>query len=168
MWHGEGYGEILPEDIDEFSNMQKIKTDTAEEWMDIMRTLPEREVKEEFCRLLREPAKKDWGGESNDHFSNSVSIGGRRRTAAFLLKGPGSGFREMTLDMCGKRADQIHRLAQSDADVSVVQHAHLIGEVIRKTLRNYIVRPGGRGRKYCLIDGQSTYRILKAYDFISG
>ena len=69
----------------------------------------------------------------------------------------------MTLDMCGKRADQIHRVVDSDADVSIVQHSHLIGAVVRRTLRNLTVYPGGNRRKYCLIDGQATYRILKAY-----
>jgi hypothetical protein len=71
----------------------------------------------------------------------------------------------MTLEMCGAKADQIHRLVRSGADVSIVQHCHLIGEVVRETLRNLTVRPG-QLRKYCLIDGQATYRILKAYSLL--
>jgi hypothetical protein len=121
-------------------------------------------VKECFAALLNEPTKKDWGGEQNDHFSANVTLAGRRRTAAFLLKGP-ARFDEMTLDMCGKRADQILRLADSHADISVVQHAHLIGHAVRETLRRITAVPG-RARKYCLIDGQTTYRILKAYKFL--
>ena len=165
MWLGSSFGEIQPEDIDQFSEMSQVEVGSAEEWKDAMSALPESRVKEAFAGLLSEPTKKDWGGEFDDHFSGNVSVRGRRRTAAFLLKGP-SSFREMTLEMCGKRADQIHRMVDSDADISVVQHAHLIGAVVRRTLRELTVRPGDSRRKYCLIDGQATYRILKAYSLL--
>ncbi len=165
MFLGSDFGEILPEDIDEFSKMNEIKVKDATEWMSTMRSLPEDIVKEKIAGLLSEPIKKDWGGESNDHFSANVSVCGRRRTAAFLLKGK-SRFREMTLEMCGKRADQIHRLVDTDADISIVQHAHTIGPVVRRTLRNETIRPGNTRRKYCFIDGQATYRILKAHSLL--
>jgi hypothetical protein len=164
MWIGRDFGEILPEDIDQFSRMKEVHVASAEEWLRVMGRLPEATVKAALAQLLSEPTKKDWGGETNDHFSSNVLIGGQRKTAAFLLKGP-TMFREMTLEMCGKRADQIYRLANSGADVSIVQHSHLIGEVVRTTLRNMTVYPG-RPRKYCLIDGQATYRILKAYSLL--
>ena len=165
MWHGRDFGEILLEDIDQFSRMTNVSTESADEWLGVMREIPEETVKEAIGHLLSEPTKKDWGGESNDHFSANVSVLGQRRSAAFLLKGP-SQFRELTLEMCGKRADQIHRMVNSDADVCVVQHSHLIGHIVRKTLRTLTVLPGGTRRKYCLIDGQATYRILKAYSLL--
>ena len=165
MLLGCSFGEILPEDIDQFSRMRDVEVGSADEWMDAIRAVQEAAVKEAIATLLSEPSKKDWGGESDDHFSGNVSVRGRRRSAAFLLKGP-SKFREMTLDMCGKRADQIHRMVDSGADVCVVQHSHLIGATVRRTLRNETVRPGGSRRKYCLIDGQATYRILKAYSLL--
>lgn len=165
MWEGLGIGEILPEDIDQFSRMKGVTVNSAEEWMDAMRKLPEEHIKASFAKLLSEPTKKDWGGESNDHFSGNVTIAGRRKTAAFLLKGP-TKFKEMTLDMCGKRADQIFRLTNSDADISVVQHCHLVGEAVRTTLRRLTVYPGSSHRKFCVIDGQATYRILKAYELV--
>ena len=65
--------------------------------------------------------------------------------------------------MCGKRADQVHRLVDTDADISIVQHVHLVGPTVRRTLRNLIMYPGGMRRKYCVIDGPATYRILQAY-----
>ena len=165
MWLGRSFGEILPEDIDQFSRMRDVEVESADEWMDAMRPLPETKVKEAIASLLSEPAKNDWGGESDDHFSANVLVHGRRRTAAFLLKGP-TQFREMTLEMCGRRADQIHRMVDSNADVSVVQHSHLIGTVVRRTLRELTIRPGNSRRKYCLIDGLATYRILKAHSLI--
>ena len=163
-WLGRDFGEILPEDIDQFSEMRRVEVST-DEWMTAMRDVPEADVKKAITKLLAEPPKKDWGGESNDHFSANVSVRGQRKTAAFLLKGP-SKFRELTLDMCGKRADQIHRMVDADADICIIQHAHLIGATVRRTLRTEAIRPGGSRRKYCLIDGQATYRILKAYSIL--
>lgn len=158
-------GEILPEDIDEFKKMSEITVGSKGEWMNAMKSVPESEVKNAFCTLLKEPSKNDWGGETDDHFSRSITINQRRRTASFLLKGP-SQFREMTLDMCGKRADQIHRMVDTRADVSIIQHAHLVGSVVRRTLRDLTMYPGERLRKYCIIDGKSTYQILKAYSLL--
>lgn len=100
----------------------------------------------------------------NDHFSASIAVKERRRTAAFLLKDP-TNFREMTMEMCGKRADQIYRLVGSGAEISIVQNSHQIGEVVRGTLRSLTVLPGSP-RKYCVIDGQTTYRIFKAYGLL--
>ncbi len=160
-WLGQEFGEILPEDIEQFSAMKNVEVASAEEWQKEMSELAEAAVKKALAELLREPTKKDWGGESDDHFSGNVVVGGRRRTAAFLLKGP-TNFREMTLEMAGKRADQIYRLTRTDAEIYVVQHSHLIGDAVRGTLRALTVRPGGR-KKYCVIDGLATYRILKAY-----
>lgn len=164
MWLGRDFGELLAEDIDQFANLQSATVSDADEWMDVMRAMPEAEVKGRLASLLGEPVKADWGGETNDLYSAHVQVGGRRRTAAFLLKGP-TNFREMTLDMCGKRADQVLRLTKSGADISIVQHSHQIGEAVRETLRALVVKPG-RPRKYCLIDGQTTYRILKANNLL--
>ena len=37
------------------------------------------------------------------------------------------------------------------------------GEAVRATLRAFAVAPN-QPRRYCVIDGKSTYKILKAYD----
>lgn len=166
MWAGQDFGEILVEDIEQFSDAKHIKITNESEWQDVMSKLPEKQVKEAIAGILAEPVKKDWGGESDDHFSASTTIGGRRKTTAFLLKGP-SNFREMTLEMCGKRADQIYRLAKTGAEVLVVQHSHLIGDAVRETLRAFAIQPGGKSRKYCVMDGMCTYRVLKAYGKLS-
>lgn len=164
VWLGRDYGEILPEDIEEFSAMKSVKVADANEWMSVMRKVPEEQVKNSIAALLNEPAKADWGGEENDHFSSNATVAGRRRTAAFLLKGP-TMFREMTPAMCGKNGDQIYRLSNTGADISVVQHSHLIGAAVRETVRNFIVQPG-HSRKFCIMDGQATYRLLKAYELL--
>jgi hypothetical protein len=164
VWLGHDYGEILPEDIAEFALMKDVVVSGADEWMSVMQNVPEEHVKRSIASLLKEPVKSDWGGEENDHFSASVTVAERRRTAAFLLKGP-TKFQEMTPAMCGKNGDQIYRLAKTGADLSVVQHAHLVGAAVRETLRSMVVTPG-RSRKFCVMDGQATYRLLKAHGLL--
>jgi len=164
MWYGYDWGEVLPEDIAEFARMKHVVAESAEEWMSAMRSVPEVHVKRSIASLLREPVKADWGGEENDHYSANASLGGRRQTAAFLLKGPAK-FQEMTPAMCGKNGDQIYRLVNAGADISVIQHAHLIGPAVRETIRRMVVTPG-RSRKYCVMDGLATYRLLKAYNLM--
>jgi hypothetical protein len=163
-WSGSEYGELLPEDIDEFSQLSTVKNVDADEWLNAMKAIPEQHIKESFAKLLTEPVKADWGGEENDHFSANLHVGGRRKTAAFLLKGP-TRFAEMTPAMCGKNGDQIYRLTKAGADISLIQHAHLVGPAVREQLRAMVVGPG-RSRKFCIIDGQATYRILKAYNLL--
>jgi hypothetical protein len=155
--------QLFATDIDQFRKASEV-TCTREEWTTAMRSIPESVVKDAFALLLGEPTRKDWGGEQADHFSASISIHNRRSTGAFLLKGPAS-FREMTMDHLGRRADQIYRLSCTPANILFVQHCHLIGEAVRSTLRTAAVVPH-RPRHYCLIDGQDTYKILKAYELL--
>jgi hypothetical protein len=164
IWLAYDYGEILPEDIAEFARMKEAFAASADEWMSVMESVPEAHVKKSIASLLNEPSKSDWGGEENDHFSANVTVADKRCTAAFLLKGPAK-FQEMTPAMCGKNGDQIYRLTKAGADISIVQHAHLIGPAVRETLRSMVVTPG-RPRKFCVMDGQATYRLLKAYGLL--
>jgi hypothetical protein len=161
-WEGFEWYEILPEDVDEFAKAKDVAEPTSEEWTEYMKNHPEANTKRKLCEILGDIPKADWGGEQHDHFSASLHLQGKRVSAAFVLKGPAQ-FREMTLDMLGKRADQIHRLATSTARLLIVQHAHDIGEAVRSTLRAFAVSPH-QPRRYCLIDGKATYKILKAYD----
>jgi hypothetical protein len=162
VWYGGSWYEIFPEDIDEFSQCKDVQVEAPSEWMDYIKNVPEEEIKSKLCEILGDIPKKDWGGEQDDHFTTSIHLGGERASSAFLLKGA-SSFREMTPEMLGKRADQIYRLANTPAQLLVVQHSHSIGEAVRATLRAFAVRPHDP-RKYCLIDGKDTYKILKAYN----
>lgn len=160
-WEGWSWYEIFAHDIRELERSLTVPRPQPEEWLDVMRVVPEADVKRFLCEILADVPRKDWGGELDDHFSAAVHLGTQRVTAAFLLKGP-AHFREMTMDLLGKRADQIFRLAQSPAQLLVVQHCHQIGEAVRATLRAFAVIPHNP-RRYCLIDGADTFRILKAY-----
>ncbi len=101
-------------------------------------------------------------GEQSDHYTSHLTLGGRRVSAAFLLKGP-ARFQPMTLNNLGKNNDQIVRLANEPADVLIVQHSHDITQPVRATLRAFAVQPS-RPRRYCLIDGRDSLRLLRAYD----
>jgi hypothetical protein len=77
MFIGRDFGEIMPEDIEQFSKMKEIHVPSAEEWLQVMRRLPEAAVKTAFAHLLSEPTKKDWGGEANAQtHSNGAAITG--------------------------------------------------------------------------------------------
>jgi len=156
--------EIFPEEIDQFSQIKNCPDPEIEEWQDYMKKTSENDIKLKLTSLFNDTTKKDWGGEMNDHFSTSLTIEKKRYNTAFLLKGP-ANFREMTLDMCGKRANQIVRLSKSPANLLVVQHCHNVSEDVRETLKKFAVTPSSP-RKYCIIDGKDTYKILKCYNLL--
>jgi hypothetical protein len=162
MWHGVTWFETFCDDIDEFQRVQTLPAPLVEEWHSVMSVLPEVEVKSRIASILADGIQKDWGGEQHDHYSAHVHLSGRRTTAAFVFKGP-SRFTPMTPAMLGKNADQIVRLASSSARLLVVQHSHEITDSVRLMLRAFAVAPHNP-RRYCLIDGRDTFRILRAYN----
>ena len=160
-WLYSGYMfETFPEDIDEFAAMRAVPREESSDAWHVLRDVPESRVKAAICDLLRQDARPDWGGEQSDHFSPHVHLSGRRTTAAFLLKGP-SRFRPMTAAHLGKNGDQIYRLANEPADLLVVQHSHLVTEPVRATLRQFALQPYS-SRRWCILDGPDTYRLLVA------
>ncbi len=161
-WHGWDWYEIFPQDINEFSRIKDTLEPSVDEWAAIMSILSEQEVKQAFCEILGDIPKKDSPAEQDDHFTSSVHLGDERVVAGFIFKGPGNGFREMTLDQLGKRADQIYRLASSPARLLIVQHCHQIGEAVYETLRRFAVTPHNP-RRYCLMNGKDTYKILRSF-----
>jgi hypothetical protein len=112
--------------------------------------------------ILRESLPLDWGGEASDFFTSHLHVGDQRVTAAFLLKGPGNKFSPMTLRHLGKNGDQIVRLSKEPADVLVVQHCHDIQPSVQETLKLFATQPGNP-KRYCLIDGRESLRLLQAF-----
>jgi hypothetical protein len=160
MFWGYEFGENFIEDFDEFNKIKSI-----EKPVDInqMKYISEKAFKICLTEILGNSAKKDWGGERSDHYTAHLHLNGKRVTAAFLLKGPGGGFRPMGLNHLGKKNDQIYRLAQEPADIFFVQHCHEITPPVRATLRAFVVQPSC-SRRYCLIDGRDSLSLLKAYN----
>ena len=65
----------------------------------------------------------------------------------------------------GKNGDQIVRLASEPAQLLILQHCHLVSPAVVTTLRAFAVNPSAP-RRYCVIDGPDTYRLLQAYDLL--
>jgi len=155
------YYRVHAEQFEEFS---RVATQSLPASFDEMKDIPERVVKQAFAQHLRENAPKDWGGETSDFFTSHLHIEGRRVSTAFLLKGPAK-FTPMTLRHLGKNGDQIIRLSHEPAEVLVVQHCHDILPQVIETLKVFATQPS-RPKRYCLIDGRETLRILRTYDLL--
>jgi hypothetical protein len=158
VWWGHNFYEHFVEDFAEFS-----KVDSVAEPADPspMQVVSERAFKRALRTILGDVAALDWGGETSDYVSAHLHLDGRRVMGAFLLKGP-ANFVPMTLRHLGKNNDQIYRLAMEPADVLFVQHCHDVTPPVRATLRAFAVQPS-RPRRYCVIDGRDSLRLLLAY-----
>lgn len=157
-WFGHEFYEVFVEDFAEFAKV--LEEPVPADWS-AMQNISERAFKTCLAEILNDSVTADWGGEQSDHFSSHVTLGGHRVAAAFLLKGP-ARFAPMGLNNLGKNNDQIVRLANEPADVLVVQHCHDILQPVRATLRAFAVQPS-RPRRYCLLDGRDSFRLLRAY-----
>ncbi len=159
------YNDYYRVHVEQFEEFSRVAADPLPPSFDEMKDVPERMVKQAIARHLRENAPKDWGGETSDFFTSHLHIEGRRVSAAFLFKGP-ARFTPMTLRHLGKNGDQIVRLSHEPAEVLIVQHCHDILPQVVETLKVFATQPS-RPKRYCLIDGRETLRILRTYDLLS-
>ena len=159
MWFGYDFFENFIEDFDEFSRVAEVPLPPDPE---PMKQIPETAFKSCLAQILGDVNQKDWGGEHSDYYSAHLHLKGQRLKAAFLLKGP-HNFRPMGLNHLGKNNDQIVRLSYEPANVLIVQHCHDILPPVRETLRAFAVQPSNP-RRYCLIDGRDSLRLLYAYN----
>ena len=159
LWSRGEFGQNYLEDFDEFS---VVSDHPLPKDFSAMENVPEIGVKRALAKVLVDNTTKDWGGETSDHFTSHLHLGGRRVSGAFLLKGP-ANFHPMTIRHLGTNGDQIVRLATEPADVLFVQHCHDITPAVITMLRAMAVQPG-RLRRYCCIDGSETLRFLQAFD----
>jgi hypothetical protein len=127
-----------------------------------LRQVLEATVKRITAGLLGENVvPKDWGGEQCDLWTSELLVDGRAHTAAFVLKGP-AVWRPMTIALLGKNGDQLNRLADTAAEVLVVQHCN----VIRPEVFSFVQRLASdfrNPRRYMIIDGFATLRLLRLY-----
>jgi hypothetical protein len=154
--------ELHPNDVDQFADLDSAWLPRGKEF-ERLTTFPERQIKQLICDLLGEhDTPKDWGGEESDVFTANLMVGGVRRTAAFLLKGP-AAFHQMRLSDCGKNDDQIYRLFNIPAQIFIVQHCHYIGPAVRKTVEAFALhRALSSPCHYLFVDGVTTARLLRA------
>lgn len=159
MWYGQEFFENFIEDFDEFNSVLNVPQPKN---CEPMQKISEKAFKMCLAEILGDNPSNDWGGETSDHYTSHIHLNGRRKTAAFLLKGP-ARFAPMNLNHLGKNNDQIVRLAKEPAQVLFVQHCHDVGQAVRETLRAFSVQPGNP-RRFCIIDGKDSLRLLKAYN----
>ena len=158
---------LYVEDIDSFRKVRDVNPSTV---MDVQENgyldRSEDSIQTALERILNVPFhKKDWGGEINDLYTANVIINGKRHETAFLLKGNGIGNKTMQISDCGHNGDQILRLCTSPAKLFVVQFVGRISEAIVSDIDGKMrqVRSQGKDVWYCIIDGQDTARVLRAY-----
>jgi hypothetical protein len=156
------YGEIFPREVDAFSRLDTVRAPTIHQ-LERLRYLPEREVKDHFAKVIGETfVPLDWGGEASDLFSSRITVGGKSVTAAFIFKGP-ARFHPMRVVDLGKNGDQAIRAFNEPAHLIVLQHCHRVESAVREHLRA-LANQVGRSKRFVVIDGADTYRILRAYD----
>lgn len=159
-WHN--HLEVHVSEIGSFEKAQTVQDRLTKASLDLLKDVPEADVKAAFAEIINEPmVPKDWGGEASDLFSSRVVLDGRRIATAFLFKGPAK-FHPMTPAHLGKNGDQIGRLFSEPADLLVLQHCHEVTVAVRRQMRAY-AQQMGNPRRFCIIDGYDTLRVLKAY-----
>ncbi len=126
-------------------------------------------IQQSLEEIMKESFHKvDWGGESNDLYTTNLKINGQRVATAFLLKGNGLDVKTMEIRHCGKNGNQILSLVKSPAELFIIQFVGNISESVIEDIRDKVelLRLKGKKAWYCIINGQDTARILKAYDKI--
>jgi hypothetical protein len=153
--------QVTVDDIDSFHRVRSIR-DPQPKRVEI----PEEQVKHGVQRIVGEAGDfKDWGGETNDLYTSRVRLHGRRKQASFAFKGRAQTGK-LTPGKMGKNGDQLQRLMATEADLFVVQYVGEISEtVVAQVAALALARAAGTGREvhYCVIDGQDTARLMKAY-----
>lgn len=149
------------DDIDSF----KAAWSTASASDTSLKKMPERKVNRAICTIVNQSEKKDWGGERNDIYTNNIVFKGKRRPAAFALKGMATKGM-LTLNKMGKKADQIQRLFEGTAEIHfVVYHGDIDERILDQMQAQAINKSVAKGKKiyYCPIDGKDLARLLAAY-----
>lgn len=156
--------EVFPRQVDQFAAID-FDDDVTYDDLERLSRVPEEEVKRALAALLGESViPKDWGGEQMDLWTTRLLVDGRQTSAAFLLKGM-SAFRPMTIDVLGRRGDQIDRMADTAAELLVLQHCHEVTPRVVSMLRAY-ASDYRNPRRYLIIDGFDTFRILKSVGWV--
>jgi hypothetical protein len=158
---------LYVEDIDSFSKVRDINPSMVAHSLSNGRL----ELSEEHVQVALEQIlevafhRRDWGGETNDLYTANVVVNGRRTATAFALKGKGCKASELTIADCGKNGDQLLRLLDSPAKLFIVQYVGPVSDAVVKDIEGKVEhrRTLGRPGWFCVIDGQDTARLLKAY-----
>lgn len=131
-----------------------------------LKNLSESAFKKGIQKILGEKGEfKDWGGEKSDLMTTRLVFKGKRIRAAFAFKGPGQPGK-LTIAKMGKNGDQGPRLFEEAADIYVVQNWREIDSQVHKFIETLAIAKSVTTSTpiiYCLIDGQDSDRLVRAY-----
>jgi hypothetical protein len=153
---------ITIDDIEAFAQVRRVP---AGEKADNLSDVPEEQIKEFLKAVIGETfAFKDWGGEKNDIHTSKLQFRGKRRLAAFAIKGRATKG-PLTPKKMGANGDQIARLFGSEAEVFFVVYHGKVDQSIYEHLRAFAVARAAGGSRvyYCVIDGADLARLAAAY-----
>lgn len=143
-WYPVEPGRVWPSSVDQFADVGFGQRLTKLNF-NPLKGVPEKDVKKAFADTSVNRSSRKTGGASSSTFRPAEfrsRVGAL--SAAFAFKGP-ANFHPMTIATLGKNGDQIDRLAQTAADLIVVQHCHSITAPVVNMLRHTPVIPGTRG-----------------------
>ncbi len=156
--------EIFIDDIKEFSRVRALPPQKLAALHP--KRLPERVFKYGIARILATKGKfQDWGGEKNDLYTNHITLYGKRRSAAFALKGPATR-PPLTIAKLGKHGDQITRLFSTHSQVFLIQfEGQIVDEVLQDMMAHAIRRSHETGREvfYGVIALEDSHRLRTKY-----
>jgi hypothetical protein len=154
--------EVTVEQIDQFSRVRSLSPKSLN-----MDPLSEEGFKRGLQRLFNDTGNhKDWGGERDDFFTNKLRLNGKRKSAAFALKGPGVGVKTMYPGKWGKRGTQIQRLVSVPATVFMLQFEGQIDEDSVEQLKKLTELKAHQENKqlfYGYIDKDDSILLRRAY-----
>jgi hypothetical protein len=160
------------EDIDSFRKVRDVNPRAVSDLLKAngLFEKSENDVQLAFEKILAVPMhKEDWGGEINDLYTTNIVINNARTDAAFLLKGNGLRKAKMEIADCGKNGDQLLRLTKSPARLLVVQFVGQVSEAVIDDIAGKVrdlTKQRGEQHHYCIIDGQDTARLMRAYGMV--
>lgn len=160
--------QISLEEIDNFSEVRNVPPEAvAHLHVDGYFDCLEEFIKASLQEILHEPLRlKDSPAELDDLYTSNVRVKGRRYPAAFMLKGRGVRSTLLTIKLCGKKGTQLVKLFDSPAEIFIVQFTgniseYVIKDVIGKTIAK---RSQKQAASFCIINGQDTVCLLRAYN----
>lgn len=153
--------QLYIDDIDSFKKVRNVRRGESA----VVRRMAERTINRALCKILNQSEKKDWGGERHDIYTNKIVLGGKRKSAAFALKGKAVKAK-LTPGKMGKNGDQIPRLFESTADIYFVGHNREIDDRVIDLMQTHALQKSiaaDRRIAFCVIDGDDLGRLAVAY-----
>ncbi len=150
------------DDIDSFAQVRN--TNRSNSPLD--NEMSETQFKQGLQGILGEPGQfKDWGGETADLITTRITLNGKRRSAAFALKGPAAKGK-LTPGKMGKNGDQIQRLFEAPCEVFLVQYCRQIDPTVMAQMKQLAIAKSlftGDQIFFGIIDGIDSRRLVEAY-----